>query len=177
MLQEEEYWALKSHLNWASFGDRNTSFFHVSTVVRRNRNKIRCIKDNNGKWIMEEEGVKEFILIGYKKLFLTELIYSPLSSKVSHFSSCFLTEEEKNKLSLQISKEEIRASLWAFKAFKAPGPDGLHVGFFKYFWQDVKESVCLEIKRIFASRFMPDYLNRTLISLIPKCQHPETLGS
>ena len=62
MLQKEEYWALKSRLNWASFGDRNTSFFHVSTVVRRNRNKIRCIKDNNGEWIMEEEGVKEFIL-------------------------------------------------------------------------------------------------------------------
>ena len=70
MLQEEEYWTLKSRLNWASFGDRNTSFFHVSMVVRRNRNKIRCIKDNNGEWIMEEERVKEFILIGYKKIIL-----------------------------------------------------------------------------------------------------------
>ena len=35
----------------------------------------------------------------------------------------------------------------------------------------------MEIKRIFALRSMPDYLNRTLISLIPKCQHPKTFGS
>ena len=54
-LQEEEYWALKSRLNWAAFGDRNTSFFHVSTLVRRNRNRIRCIKNNLGEWISDEE--------------------------------------------------------------------------------------------------------------------------
>ena len=35
----------------------------------------------------------------------------------------------------------------------------------------------MEIKSIFASGSMPDCLNRTLISLIPKCQHPETFGS
>lgn len=177
MLQEEEYWALKSRLNWASFGDRNTSFFHISTMVRRNRNKIRCIKDNNGEWIMEEDGVKEFILAGYRELFSTKLIYSSLSSEVSHFSRCFLTDEEKNRLNMQTSGEEIRASLWALKAFKAPKPNGLHAGFFQYFWHDVKESVCMEIKKIFASGSMPNYLNKILISLIPKCQHPEAFGS
>ena len=44
LMQEEEYWALKSRLNTTTFGDRNTSFFHVSTIVRRHRNKIRCLK-------------------------------------------------------------------------------------------------------------------------------------
>lgn len=49
MLQEEELWAIKSWLNWAAFGDCNTSFFHVSMVVRRHRNKIRCFKDAMGE--------------------------------------------------------------------------------------------------------------------------------
>ena len=93
----------------------------------------------SGSW----RKVKEFILTGYKKLFSTELNYSTLSSEVSHFSSCFLTEEEKNKLNQQISEEEIRAGMWAFKAFKAPGPDDLHASFFQYFWHNVKESVCM----------------------------------
>ena len=44
LMQEEEYWALKSKLNTATFGDRNMSFFHVSTIVRRHRDKIRCLK-------------------------------------------------------------------------------------------------------------------------------------
>lgn len=40
-LQEEKFWALKSRLNAAAFGDRNTSYFHITTVV-----KGRGIKSN-----------------------------------------------------------------------------------------------------------------------------------
>ena len=36
--QEEELWALKSRVNWMIQGDRNTTFYHVSTMVRRKRN-------------------------------------------------------------------------------------------------------------------------------------------
>lgn len=36
--QEEELWALKSRVNWMIQGDRNTAFYHVSTLVRRKRN-------------------------------------------------------------------------------------------------------------------------------------------
>ena len=36
--QEEELWALKSHVNRMIQGDRNTTFYHVSTLVRRKRN-------------------------------------------------------------------------------------------------------------------------------------------
>ena len=32
--QEQELWALKSRINWMVQGDRNTAFFHVSTLVR-----------------------------------------------------------------------------------------------------------------------------------------------
>ena len=53
--QEKEYWALKSCINWAANGDRNTAFFHVSTLVRRHRNKIRSIKNSVGEWIMNED--------------------------------------------------------------------------------------------------------------------------
>ena len=35
LLHEEEYWPLKSRINAAVFGDRNTSYFHMSTIVRR----------------------------------------------------------------------------------------------------------------------------------------------
>lgn len=50
MQQEEEYWALKSRLNWAAYGDANTSYFHVSTLVKRHRNKIRSLKNSVGEW-------------------------------------------------------------------------------------------------------------------------------
>ena len=88
MPQKEDFWALKSHLNWAAFGDRNTSFFHVSTILRGHRNKIRNIKDNLREWITKEEGVKEFILTRFKLLYTTDLAYSTTSFEVSQFSCC-----------------------------------------------------------------------------------------
>ena len=45
-----------------------------------------------------------------------------------------------------MSEEEIKAALWSLKAFKAPGPDGLHAGFFQRFWLTVGSSVINEVK-------------------------------
>ena len=42
---EEEFWAMKARITWLVEWDRNTSFFHTSTLVRRRRNRISCIKD------------------------------------------------------------------------------------------------------------------------------------
>ena len=91
-MQEEEYWALKSRLNTATFGDRNTSFFHVSTIVRRHRNKIRCLKVSDDRWLTEEVDIKNHIREFYKNLYITEFPMAPITSDVSGFSYCFLDE-------------------------------------------------------------------------------------
>ena len=93
MQQEEEYWALKSRLNWAAYGDSNTSFFHVSTLVKRHRNKIRTLKNFVGEWITNEEGVKEYILLGFKEIFQTELLTSPFDFEVLYSSCSSFTKE------------------------------------------------------------------------------------
>ena len=38
--QERDIGALKSRVNWMILGDRNTSFYHISTLVKRKRNRI-----------------------------------------------------------------------------------------------------------------------------------------
>ena len=86
LMQEEEYWALKSRLNSATFGDRTTSFFHLSTIVRRQRNKIRCLKDVEGNWMTNEVEIKEYIRNGFRKLYMTDLNMSPMTSDVSSFA-------------------------------------------------------------------------------------------
>ena len=76
-----------------------------------------------------------------------------------------------------MSEEEVKAALWPLKAFKAPEPDGLHAGFFQRFWPTVGSSVINEVKKVFADRRVPDYLNTAHIALIPKIQGPETLNN
>lgn len=49
---EEELWFLKSRNYWLVLGDRNTSFFHKSTLIRRRRNKITHIQDHYGHWLI-----------------------------------------------------------------------------------------------------------------------------
>lgn len=49
-------------------------------------------------------------------------------------------------------------------------------GFFQRFWHIVGDSVKREVKEAFTSQKVPEYLNQTLISLIPKQLGPETVS-
>ncbi|KAH0743236.1 hypothetical protein KY290_031229 [Solanum tuberosum] len=51
---EEEYWRQKAGIDWFVEGDRNTRYFHNLVKGRRNRLKIKRIKDKNGIWLDDE---------------------------------------------------------------------------------------------------------------------------
>ena len=76
-----------------------------------------------------------------------------------------------------ITHEEIKEALWSMQPYKAPGPDGLHVGFFQRFCLLVGDSVREEVENVFLTRKVPKYLNKTHIVLIPKIQGPESIGN
>uniref|UniRef100_A0A2N9GNJ6 Reverse transcriptase domain-containing protein n=1 Tax=Fagus sylvatica TaxID=28930 RepID=A0A2N9GNJ6_FAGSY len=127
-----------------------------------------------GEWVEDRDQLMALIQKGYSDLFTT-----------SHTSSCrlsvppcapSLSDLEAQNLDNPLSSEEIKSSLWSLKPFKAPGPDGLHPGFFQRCWHIVSDSVVKEVSHIFNWGQMPSYLNKTLISLIPKCVGPESLS-
>ena len=135
------------------------------------------IKDACGEWIIEESAVKEYIKNGFAGIYSTSLVSVPITYNTSYQWQPRLSEEEKQSISGGVTEEEIKVALWSLKPFKAPGPDGLHVGFFQRFWLVVGKSVMEEIKLIFSEKRVPAYLNSTHIALIPKIQGPETLGN
>ena len=96
--QEEELWALKSRVNWMLLGDSNTSFFHISTLVRRKRNFITAIMSNTGEWVHDERGVKEVIRNGFAKLFTTSHSSSALSFPAGSSWQARLTDEERDSV-------------------------------------------------------------------------------
>lgn len=58
LLQEELLWLQKSRIDWLRLGDRNTRFFHISTVVRRRRNMVEMLKREDGQWEDDMEKLK-----------------------------------------------------------------------------------------------------------------------
>ena len=51
--------------------DRNTSFYHISTLARRKRNHIASVKDERGEWLTEESEVIEHFRKGFTALYTT----------------------------------------------------------------------------------------------------------
>jgi len=46
--QEEILWRQKYRVRWLKEGEKNTNFFHMSTIARRTHNKIMKIHDEEG---------------------------------------------------------------------------------------------------------------------------------
>ncbi|KAL4319324.1 hypothetical protein GQ457_18G001990 [Hibiscus cannabinus] len=54
---EERHWHQRDRVNWIKFGDRNTNFFHATTIQRHRQNAIVKIKNEHGEWIEDEQGI------------------------------------------------------------------------------------------------------------------------
>lgn len=59
--QEELLWFQKSRIQWYQAGERNTRFFHLSTVCRRRRNKIYMLKNEGGEWVFVQDDLKAMV--------------------------------------------------------------------------------------------------------------------
>lgn len=68
--QEEMYWGQKSRLKWLTYGDKNSKFFHATTVQRRNRNKLFRIKNKDGEWVEGQANVMYAIEKYFKEIYV-----------------------------------------------------------------------------------------------------------
>ena len=74
---EAELWAMKARTDWIIHGECNTAYSYISTLVRRSRNIISSILNDNGEWVHSIEEVKDIFVTYFKKLYQTEQIYTP----------------------------------------------------------------------------------------------------
>lgn len=114
--------------------DRNTSFYHISTLVRRKRNYIEAIKNQHGDWVYEKREVLDIIREGFKRLFSTSKSSPQWNPEPPCQWQAIISNLNNQSLNLPILEDEVKGALWSMKAFKAPSLDGLYAGFFQRFW-------------------------------------------
>nr|XP_011465852.1 PREDICTED: uncharacterized protein LOC105351932 [Fragaria vesca subsp. vesca] len=67
--QENLFWRQKSREKWLQDGDKNTRFFHLTTLVRRRRNKIEGIFDAQDVWHTDLNDMKNIAIEFFTNLF------------------------------------------------------------------------------------------------------------
>lgn len=145
LVYSEVLWRQKSRELWLKVKDKNSSFFHLSTIIRRRQNNIDVIRADNGTWVIRSRNIKHFFLDKFKDRFSEEEVSFP-----NHFKNLIHTtiSEEDNEWICAIPPvDEIRATLFKMQDLKAPRPNDFLVAIYKAYWPIVEENVILLLSR------------------------------
>lgn len=130
--QEELFWLQKSRNILLKEGDKNTKFFHLSTVVRRRRNKIEGLNDRDGNWTTEKFDMQAIVTSHFKDLFSSKTRIGEMVDLPQFFPD--LDSTDLNILNSEVTDVDIKLSLFSIGGLKAPGLDGFPAKFFQDHW-------------------------------------------
>ncbi|CAL8993823.1 unnamed protein product [Prunus brigantina] len=168
--QEAMLWKQKSRLQWLQEGDRNTKFFHLTTIIRRRRNKIERLKNNEGVWVEEAQDIKGLAMAYFEQLFSQEIVEHRDLTLPKLFP--VIDSADLELLEKDIDMAEIKRSLFGIGGLKAPGVDGFPACFYQAQWNKCADDIFALVTQAFQKSSIPDKLNYTLITLVPKVQSP-----
>lgn len=87
-----------------------------------------------------------------------------------------VTQDMNEALEAKPSKVEIRSAVFQMHPTKAPGMDGFHALFYQKFWDVVGNDVVGLVQKWWRGYLDLKPINKTCISLIPKCNDPKSLS-
>jgi hypothetical protein len=141
---EEMHWAQRSRINWLQYGDKNTSYFHNFASMRREKNRIKKLKDDNGNWLEGSIYLNPHISGYFAGLFSTE-VDDPDPELINKVTPR-VTREMNESLLRDYTAEDVKKALFSIGDTKAPGTDGLHAIFFKKCWHIIGDTLTSEDK-------------------------------
>ncbi|GLT50394.1 hypothetical protein SLA2020_238810 [Shorea laevis] len=170
--EEELLWFQKSRVDWIASGDRNTSFYHTSTMVKRNRNKIGALKIGD-EWHVDPVVLKSHVKDFFEELFTAKETV-PLLEDLSTYQP-ILSDEAHSSLLQPATLEEVRTALFSMKGLKSPGPDGIPALFYQRHWDTVAETFLDFINQALLNGSFDACLTKAYVALIPKDDSPDII--
>ncbi|XP_039136968.1 uncharacterized protein LOC120274488 [Dioscorea cayenensis subsp. rotundata] len=75
-----------------------------------------------------------------------------------------------------VTKDEIFQALLDLPTGKSPGPDGFNVEFYRFYWEDLGDSLVSAIHYFFDNSHLPASWGRTFVTLVPKVANPSLVS-
>ncbi|XP_078175152.1 uncharacterized protein LOC144568653 [Carex rostrata] len=174
LLMREMYWHQRSRIKWAALGDRNSAFFHASTITRRRRNAIGSLLVSGTVWVTEETEIKRAFVDHFKA------IYSKGQRTDVHsvYGPTLLLNLPKIPAFIGPSLDSIPTDLEIHKALmqlgphKAAGPDGFNAFILQQQWDLFGPTIITEVKEFFLTGIMKPEIAKSNLILIPKVKDP-----
>ncbi|KAK8526228.1 hypothetical protein V6N12_020707 [Hibiscus sabdariffa] len=115
--QDELLWFQKARSKWVMFGDRNTRFFHASTLARRKANTILKLKLEDGEWCSCTATLQHAAMSYFSTLFT----YSGVVAGSYGLRGLFpcLSVETRNMLTREVLDTEIKNVLFSAGRYPA----------------------------------------------------------
>lgn len=120
--QEEFFWFQKSRWSWVQDGNRNTTFYHKSTLIRHDQARVKFLKIN-GEWTSDHNTLVEHISNYFIGIFgrvetNVEVVYEA-------YGEPRILTQQGHSLIRQASVEKVRRAVFGMKKFGSPGPNGI----------------------------------------------------
>ena len=172
--KEECMWKQRSRNRWLKEGDQNTSYFHCRANQRNQRNLITRLEDDNGTWIEDETGMGKVVEGYFEQIFTSSNPsgFDHILSGIQSIGEVDLIEQ----LEGDFQACEVKEALNQMAPLTTPGPDGMSPIFYKSFWHIVGEDVSAVALRALNSGIVPNFINTTFITLIPKIKNPRKVS-
>ena len=84
-----------------------------------------------------------------------------------------VTKDMNKSLSEEFTEDEVKVVLNQMTPLKSPGPDGMPPLFFQHYWDLVGKDITTYVLSFLNSASLPENLNHTFITLIPKVKNPK----
>jgi len=144
-----------------------TKYFQLIANGKHRKTRIFQLEDD-GKIIKGDEQLKKYITDYYRGLFGPSDI-SPLTMDESRMEDIpQVTDDDKEKLIVKFSYNEVREAIFQMEHNKAPDSDGFSAEFYQAFWVLIKDDLMAMFVE-FHNGTLPLYcLNFGIITLLPK---------
>lgn len=112
LLREEMFQHQRSRINWLTYGDKNSAFFHATVTQRRQRNQLIKLQTTNGEWLESDEAINGHLRDYFQTLYQAlpnrdlsealEVVHTTVNADMNRALTRSMTDDEIKAATFQL---------------------------------------------------------------------------